>query len=97
MDIRDENFRFHVLAEVPMIIDDLGNTLASNEKLMNMPLHKIEDIASVLEGEVVYPILRATYTLPETVFCVYRKCTRPAVRGTLRCEDHPKKPDIKFN
>lgn len=99
MDIFNEHFRFDMIAEVPIIVDHYGNILAHGEKLMNLTPQKMEDLASYLEGKVVYAKLRAEYTVPEVMLCTYRKCLRPSVKGTLRCDDtkHMENPDSPFN
>lgn len=94
MDRFDDDFRFHEIKEVPIIIDNLGNVVACGDQLLRFSRQALEQMAEYAETDIDYFKFRCTYTVPEQIICTYRNCSRPAVKGTLRCDNpkHAKKP-----
>lgn len=76
------------IVQVPSIYVK-GAPLQPISDYSKLPLSTLREIAEVMNGEVRYLKLRATYSLVETDLCSYRDCYRPAHKNG-RCDDHPK-------
>jgi hypothetical protein len=75
------------LAEIPVIIVN-GEIQLISPEFKKLSPQTLRDMAEAMSGILGYLKVRATYDLVESQHCVTKGCWRPAVEGTIKCDDH---------
>jgi hypothetical protein len=87
--MRFDNIQATEIVQMPAVAKG-GLVSIFNPDLMKLDSTMLKQIAATMGGELIYIKPRATYTMPESMFCTFLDCWSLAIKDHElgRCDTH---------
>lgn len=85
-----QNIQGTEILELPAVVTPDGKVTIFPQAFMNLDETARKEMAVAMGGDLIYPKVRATYTMPESLFCTFKECSQLADKDNDkgRCATH---------